>query len=89
MERRRRRFPFSHPSRTNQFRDTVSIDLSLLARSSLGGFEIIFKIIYPLSLSFFVSFESNETRSRILGEETARFAARPFEIIRISSIIIY
>lgn len=87
----RRRFPFSHPSRirTNQFRDTVSIDLSLLARSSLGGFEIIFKIIYPLSLSLFVSFESNETRSRILGEETARFAARSFEIIRISSIIIY
>lgn len=57
----RRRFPFSHPSRTNQFRDTVSIDLSLLARSSLGGFEIIFKIIYPLSLSLF-SFLSSQTK---------------------------
>lgn len=55
MERRRRRFPFSHPSRTNQFRDAVSV---VVPSCSLDGFEIIFKII--LSLSLFVSPESKE-----------------------------
>lgn len=75
MERRRRRFPFSHPSRTNQFRDAVSV---VVPSCSLDGFEIIFKIILSLLFSFLPN------QKRILR----KLHARPFKLIRISPIII-